>query len=141
MSYLEFYQKEQDVLLSELKSTPNGLQTSEVNARLEEHGHNELKTKAKDSVLKLFLETFKDAMVIVLLIVAVVQILMGSVVESFIIFAVLMINSVISVVQTKKDGSFLCVQSDAWRCPAINQCLWRQLSAGRHRVPQRGHHQ
>lgn len=106
MSYLEFYQKEQDVLLSELKSTPNGLQTSEVNARLEEHGHNELKTKAKDSVLKLFLETFKDAMVIVLLIVAVIQILMGSVVESFIIFAVLMINSVISVVQTKKaEGS------------------------------------
>lgn len=106
MSYLEFYQKEQDVLLSELKSTPNGLQTDEVKARLEENGYNELKTKAKDSVLKLFLETFKDAMVIVLLIVAVVQILMGSVVESFIIFAVLMINSVVSVVQTKKaEGS------------------------------------
>lgn len=103
---MEFYQKEQKNVLSELNSTPNGLQTTEIAARLEKSGYNELQTKEKDSIWKLFLETFKDAMVIVLLIVAVIQILMGSVVESIIIFAVLMINSVVSVVQTKKaEGS------------------------------------
>src|SRR5699024_4866310 len=67
---------------------------------------NELKQKKRDSVLKLFLETFKDAMVIVLLIVAVIQVLLGEVTESLIIFAVLMINSILSVVQTRKaEGS------------------------------------
>ncbi|SEL19190.1 plasma-membrane calcium-translocating P-type ATPase [Carnobacterium iners] len=100
------YQKEQKDILAELNTTTNGLKDEEVNSRLKKFGTNELKSVKKDSVLKLFLETFKDAMVIVLLIVAVVQILIGSVVESLIIFAVLMINSVVSVVQTKKaEGS------------------------------------
>lgn len=103
---MEYYQKEQKSVLSELNTTTNGLNDTEVKSRLEKYGTNELKSAKKDSILKLFLETFKDAMVIVLLIVAVVQILMGSVVESLIIFAVLMINSVVSVVQTKKaEGS------------------------------------
>ncbi|WP_034552376.1 cation-translocating P-type ATPase [Carnobacterium funditum] len=103
---MEYYQKEQKIVLSELNTTTNGLTDTEVKTRLEKHGTNELKSVKKDSVLKLFLETFKDAMVVVLLIVAVVQILMGSVVESLIIFAVLMINSIVSVVQTKKaEGS------------------------------------
>ncbi|WP_035051569.1 cation-translocating P-type ATPase [Carnobacterium pleistocenium] len=104
---MENYQKDQETLLKELQTSPEGLQESEVKKRQERDGLNELKQKAKDSVLKLFLATFKDAMVIVLLIVAVIQMALGSVVESLIIFAVLMINSVISVIQTKKAESSL----------------------------------
>ncbi len=107
MYQLENYQKDQETLLKELQTSPEGLQESEVKKRQERDGLNELKQKAKDSVLKLFLATFKDAMVIVLLIVAVIQMALGSVVESLIIFAVLMINSVISVIQTKKAESSL----------------------------------
>ncbi|MCC9082334.1 hypothetical protein LOS20_12355 [Enterococcus faecium] len=45
-------------------------------------------------------------MVIVLLIVALIQMVMGDYIEFLVIFAVLMLNSVISVVQTKKaEGS------------------------------------
>lgn len=51
----------------------------------------------------MFIDTFKDPMVIVLLIVAIVQIVLGEAVESLIIFAVLIINSILSVVQTKKQ--------------------------------------
>lgn len=107
MYHLENYQKDQETILKELQTSPKGLQDAEVKARQERDGLNELKQKAKDSVLKLFLATFKDAMVIVLLIVAVIQMALGSVVESLIIFAVLMINSVISVIQTKKAESSL----------------------------------
>lgn len=107
MYHLENYQKDQETVLSELQTSPEGLQESEVKKRQERDGLNELKQKEKDSVLKLFLATFKDAMVIVLLIVAVIQMALGSVVESLIIFAVLMINSIISVIQTKKAESSL----------------------------------
>lgn len=107
MYQLENYQKDQETILKELQTSPEGLQEAEVKKRQERDGLNELKQKKKDSVLKLFLETFKDAMVIVLLIVAVIQMALGSVVESLIIFAVLMINSIISVVQTKKAESSL----------------------------------
>ncbi|MBT2731966.1 cation-translocating P-type ATPase [Carnobacterium sp. ISL-102] len=104
---MENYQKDQKTILKELQTSPEGLQEAEVKKRQERDGLNELKQKEKDSVLKLFLSTFKDAMVIVLLIVAVIQMALGSVVESLIIFAVLMINSVISVIQTKKAESSL----------------------------------
>src|SRR5699024_469550 len=83
------------------KGTENGLSETEVNKRLEKHGYNEIEDKEKVPLWKLFLETFKDAMVVVLLAAAGVQILLGEIAESLIIFLVLLINAVISVVQTK----------------------------------------
>ncbi|EUJ19030.1 putative cation (calcium) transporting ATPase [Listeria aquatica FSL S10-1188] len=58
-------------------------------------------------VWQLFLETFKDPMVIVLVIAALVQLALGEVIESLIIFIVLIVNAIISVVQTKKAESSL----------------------------------
>lgn len=93
-------------IYQDYEASRQGLSGAEVKRRQERDGLNELKRKEKDSVLKLFLYTFKDAMVVVLLIVAIIQMLLGSVTESLIIFAVLMINSILSVVQTRKaEGS------------------------------------
>ncbi|WP_439329011.1 P-type ATPase, partial [Bacillus cereus] len=49
----------------------------------------------------------KDPMVIILLLVAFVQLFLGEFVESLVIFIVLMINSVVAVVQTKRAESSL----------------------------------
>ena len=89
------------------KPPENGLTQEEVKLRLERDGYNEIKDKEKVPVWKLFLETFKDPMVIVLLIAAGVQVILGEVVESLIILLVLILNSIISVVQTKKAESSL----------------------------------
>lgn len=103
---MENYQKDMEQIYQDLEASREGLSDAEVKRRQERDGLNELKQKKKDSVLKLFLETFKDAMVVVLLIVAIIQMLLGEVTESLIIFAVLMINSILSVVQTRKaEGS------------------------------------
>ncbi|MFQ7233676.1 MAG: HAD-IC family P-type ATPase, partial [Enterococcus hulanensis] len=100
------YQQETDELMKELNTAPEGLSQAEAQQRLQENGPNQLKEAKKKSSLTLFLETFKDAMVIVLLIVAVVQMVMGAHVESLVIFAVLLLNSFVSVIQTKKaEGS------------------------------------
>lgn len=101
------YQKTTQQLLEELQTTEQGLSTAEAEKRLEQDGFNELEGKEKDPVWKLFLRTFKDAMVIVLLVAAGVQLALGEVVESIIIFLVLLLNGVISVVQTKKAESSL----------------------------------
>ncbi|WP_086350693.1 cation-translocating P-type ATPase [Candidatus Enterococcus clewellii] len=93
-------------VFKETKSTENGLSSADAAERLRTNGYNQLAEKKKKSSLQLFLETFKDAMVIVLLIVAVVQMVMGAYVESLVIFIVLLMNSVVSVIQTKKaEGS------------------------------------
>lgn len=104
---MESYQRSKEEVLDEVNSSENGLSSEEVKLRLERDGYNEIADKEKVPTWKLFLETFKDPMVIVLLIAAGVQILLGEIVESVIIFIVILINSVISVVQTRKAESSL----------------------------------
>lgn len=101
-----FYKKNIDKILNELESSLDGLNSNDISNRLSKYGHNELKEKEKTKTWKLFLETFKDPLVIILLIAALVQTFLGEAVESIIIFAVLILNSILSVVQTKKaEGS------------------------------------
>ena len=99
---LAAYQKSLENIFAETGSTKEGLDEQSVKTKQAEHGFNELETKERDSVLKLFVETFKDAMVLVLLAVATIQMVMGHAAESLIIFAVLMINAIVSVIQTSR---------------------------------------
>ena len=109
---LAAYQKSLDTIFVETGSTKEGLDEQAVENRQAEHGFNELATKERDSALKLFVETFKDAMVLVLLAVAAIQMAMGHAAESLIIFAVLMINSIVSIIQTRKaEGSLDALKS------------------------------
>lgn len=101
-----FYQKSSEEVINKLKSDISGLSSKEAKSRLEKYGYNELAEKSKVPTWKLFLDSFKDPLVIILLIAALVQVFLGEVVESSIIFAVLMLNSILGVVQTKKaEGS------------------------------------
>ena len=109
---LAAYQKSLENIFAETGSTKEGLDEQSVKTKQAEHGFNELETKERDSVLKLFVETFKDAMVLVLLAVATIQMVMGHAAESLIIFAVLMINAIVSVIQTRKaEGSLDALKS------------------------------
>lgn len=100
---MAYYQQDTTEVLEELEATTEGLKQSEAEKRVKEFGYNELADKEQVATWKLFLETFKDPMVIVLLAAAGIQILLGEIAESLIIFLVLIINSVISVIQTKKQ--------------------------------------
>lgn len=103
---MENYRRSVTETLDEIRSSTGGLTSVEASSRLARDGYNELKGKQKDPLWKLFLENFKDPMVIVLLIAATVQIVMGHLMESIIIFVVLILNAVISVIQTRKaEGS------------------------------------
>ena len=99
---MNYYKESKESVLSTLNSSTEGVSTEEAKKRQEEHGFNEISRKDRQSIFSMFIDTFKDPMVIVLLIVAIVQIVLGEAVESLIIFAVLIINSILSVVQTKK---------------------------------------
>lgn len=103
---MEHYRHSVDKTLQEVRSSGSGLTEEEAASRLQSNGYNELKGKNKTSLWKLFIENFKDPMVIVLLIAAGVQIVLGHLIESLIIFLVIVLNAIISVVQTKKaEGS------------------------------------
>ncbi|WP_042276589.1 cation-translocating P-type ATPase [[Clostridium] dakarense] len=101
-----FYKKEFKDVVNLLGSNTSGLSETEAKTRLEKHGYNELEEKGKTPTWKLFVDSFKDPLVIILLIAALVQVFLGEMVESAIIFTVLILNSVLGVVQTRKaEGS------------------------------------
>lgn len=104
---MEFYNKETELVLDELQASAEGLTEQEVKARQERDGFNELKSKDKVPTWKILLDTFKDPMVIVLLIVTMVQLALGEVVEACIILGVVLISSIVTVIQTKKAESSL----------------------------------
>ncbi|SFL43190.1 plasma-membrane calcium-translocating P-type ATPase [Gracilibacillus orientalis] len=102
------YQKTKQEVLDKWEVTKlEGLAGNEANNRLEQEGYNEIADKEKVPTWKLFMDTFKDAMVVVLLVAAIVQLVLGELIESIIIFIVILLNSIISVVQTKKAESSL----------------------------------
>ncbi|MDR2834450.1 MAG: cation-translocating P-type ATPase [Streptococcaceae bacterium] len=103
----ENYQKTIEQIMSELNTSASGLSANFASEKLKVDGYNQLKNAPKKSTIKLFLETLKDAMVIILLLVVVIQILMGNWIESTVIITVLLLNSFVSVIQEKKAESSL----------------------------------
>lgn len=102
-----FYKKNFIDIIKETESSMEGLSSSEAEKRLKEQGFNELKEGSKVPLWKMFLDSFKDPLVIILLIAAIVQVFLGEWVESLIIFLVIILNSILGVTQTRKAESSL----------------------------------
>lgn len=101
----KFYMMSVDDSIKILDSNHNGLSSDEAEKKLKEYGKNELKEKESDPTWKIFLESFKDPMVVILIVAALIQIATGSIMESLIIFLVLILNAILGTVQTKKAES------------------------------------
>ena len=106
---MEFYQKPVDEVLKSLETNEEtGLSSSEASARLEKNGVNELARKKPKSMLQRFFEQFKDAMIIILLIAAVISFVMacieehGEFFEPILILLIVVINAIMGVVQESK---------------------------------------
>lgn len=104
---MNYYQQEKNDVLDQLNVDKSGLSQQEVKHRQEIEGFNEIEKEKKKSVLALFFDSFKDAMVVILLIAAIIQVLLGDYIETIVIMIVLIMNAIISVVQTKKAESSL----------------------------------
>ncbi|MBK7688597.1 MAG: cation-translocating P-type ATPase [Elusimicrobia bacterium] len=79
--------------------TSAGLTYAEASKRLAEHGPNVLKEKKKKSVFMMFLDQFKDFMIIVLMVSAVVAGVIGDLTDTIAIAVIVVLNAVIGFVQ------------------------------------------
>ncbi len=103
-----WFNKTSQEVEQELKTDyQKGLSSSQVQENMKKYGINELQEKKKDSLLKKFLEQFKDFSIIVLIIAAIVSGVVGvaqgeGFTDTIIILIVVILNAVIGVAQESK---------------------------------------
>ena len=103
-----WFNKTSQEVEQELKTNcQNGLSSNQVQENMKKYGLNELQEKKKDSLLKKFLEQFKDFSIIVLIIAAIVSGVVGvaqgeGFTDTIIILIVVILNAVIGVAQESK---------------------------------------
>lgn len=96
------YNKSPEELFYEFDSGKNGLSDSKVVESQKKYGTNKLNDKKKKSGLQIFLEQFKDLLVIILIIAAIVSAITGDIESTIVILAVITMNAVLGMVQTLK---------------------------------------
>ena len=102
-----YYKSGKDEILKELETTEKGLDENESKRRLQKYGLNKLKETKKHSIFVKFLEQFKNLMLIILIISAIlslfVSIKMGEVpTDTIVILFVVFLNAILGVMQESK---------------------------------------
>lgn len=83
-------------------SIDKGLTREDADERLIKYGPNELAQKKSRSLILMFLDQFKDFMVIILIVAAIISMLVGERTDSIIIFAIIILNAVLGMTQESR---------------------------------------
>ena len=86
-------------ILSQYKSSAEGLTDSEVQKRQERYGLNELEEKKPTPLYVLFLTQFADILIVLLIIAAVASFLIGDVIDAGVILLAVLLNTIIGFIQ------------------------------------------
>ncbi len=101
------WEKTRMELFRELDCREEGLTAAEARERLGKYGPNELQAGGKKNVFRVFLEQFKDFLVLILILAAVVSMAMGDGESAVVILAVITMNAILGTVQTVKAAASL----------------------------------
>ncbi|MGO5501535.1 cation-translocating P-type ATPase [Lactobacillus amylovorus] len=98
----QYYLQTKDEVLKEFKTGSGGLSTKQAEENLAKYGKNALVEGKKKTAFQVFLEQFKDLMVIILIIAAVISAFTGDLESTLVIIAVLILNAILGTVQHVK---------------------------------------
>lgn len=102
-----YYNQKTNDVLKKFHSCPDGLSHEQAEKNMEEFGENKLKEKKEKSAFVVFLEQFKDLLVIILIVAAIISAVTGNMESTIVILAVLVMNSLLSTVQYIKSKKSL----------------------------------
>ncbi len=99
------YFREIDEVAKELNvDLTKGLSSEEVKERIEKYGENRLKEAKQKSFFELFVSQFKDVLILILIVAALVSAAMGEYTEGLVILIIVLLNSFIGAKQEKSAG-------------------------------------
>lgn len=100
---MEWYKKKIEEVASELNTLiDKGITHEEAKKRLEKYGPNELKEEAKQSMLSKIMEQFKDFLIIILIIAAIISFAVGERIDAVVIIAIVIVNAALGIYQEGK---------------------------------------
>ena len=96
---MSWHTRDYETAIEELGSSQKGLTREEAEKRLAEYGPNLLEEKKKRTVFAMFLDQFKDFMIIVLIAAALISGFLGDAADTIAIVVIIVLNAVIGFVQ------------------------------------------
>ncbi len=104
---MEWYKKSVEQVFEELNTSLDGLTKDKVSLHLNKYGANELESEKEESTLIIFINQYKDLLVIVLIIAGIISGITGEMASSLVIFVVITMNAILGTVQTVKSRKSL----------------------------------
>lgn len=98
----KFYKKDIKELFDHFKSSEHGLDNLQYEKNKKHYGTNVIKEKENKSIIKVFFEQFKDMLVIILVISAIISVFLNELESTIVIFVVLTINALLGTYQYQK---------------------------------------
>ncbi len=96
---MNWYRSDTEEVLKEFNTTIKGLDDAEVESRRKEYGPNELQAAKQRSRLAIFISQFRDVMILILAVAAVVSFIAGETTDAIVILAIIVVNAVIGYYQ------------------------------------------
>jgi Ca2+-transporting ATPase len=96
---MHWHQKNSEDVIKELGSSLQGISATRAQELLLKHGPNELTEKKKKTLLLMFLDQFKDFMILVLIAAAIISGIIGEASDTIAIIVIVALNAVIGFVQ------------------------------------------
>jgi Ca2+-transporting ATPase len=96
---MNWHKKTTDEIIEVMNSSVSGLSSDEAQKRLAEYGPNELKEKKKKTPFMMFLDQFRDFMILVLIAAAIISGVIGEPSDTIAIAVIVILNAVIGFIQ------------------------------------------
>jgi len=99
---VDYYNLNTSEAIKSLKGSEKGLTKKEAEKRLEEFGFNELQKEKGPTALNIFIDQFKNALLLLLIFAGVLSLFLGEKIESIAIFGILLLNAILGFIQEYK---------------------------------------
>jgi len=98
-THMRWHQRDVNDALQKQHSSIQGISSEEAKRRLREYGPNELREKPKKTLFMMFLDQFRDFMVLVLIAAALISGFIGELSDTLAIIVIVILNAVIGFIQ------------------------------------------